>query len=138
MEKPFASITTDLAVQPAQEQQSASSPRFHVKRALVAYMGDQEKCSILLGRSPLPNENLKHLEQSITQYNVARTSRSRYIPTSPIVSEDDPILDKIRTRPDIINTFATTGLYSGPQCQDSFGAKLRQNSTIRESSYLPI
>jgi hypothetical protein len=29
-------------------------------------------------------------------------------------------------------------IYGGPQSQDSFGAKIRQNSTIRESTYFPV
>jgi hypothetical protein len=29
-------------------------------------------------------------------------------------------------------------LYGGPQSQDSCGAKIRQNSTIRESTYFPV
>src|SRR5207244_10425447 len=54
--------------------------------------------------------DLTQIKQSIAQYNAARTSRLIYVPTNPTVSEDDPILDKIRTRPDIINAFAPAGL----------------------------
>jgi hypothetical protein len=110
MDEQNTSATTHLEAQQAQEPQSANPPRLHTKRVLVAYMDDQEKRNLLLGRSPLPGEDLAQIEQSIAQYNTARTSRPRYVPTNPIVSEDNPILDKIRTRPDIINVFTPAGL----------------------------
>jgi hypothetical protein len=110
MDEQHSSEATQLEAQQVQEPQSTNSPRFHTKRTLIAYVDDQEKRNILLGRPPLPGENLTQIEQSIARYNAARTSRPRYTPTNPIVSEDDPILDKIRTRPDIINAFNPAGL----------------------------
>jgi hypothetical protein len=110
MDEQHSSAATQLEAQQIQEPQSTNSPRFHTKRTLIAYVDDQEKRNILLGRLPLPSEDLTQIEQSIARYNAARTSRPRYTPTNPIVSEDDPILDKIRTRPDIINAFDPTGL----------------------------
>ena len=110
MDEQHNNATTHLEAQQAQEPQSTNSPRFYTKRTLVAFVDDQEKRNLLLGRPPLPGENLTQIEERIERYNAARNSRPRYIPANPIVSEDDPILDRIRTRPDIINSFAPTRL----------------------------
>src|SRR5438309_9896272 len=110
MDEQLDSVTTQLEAQEAQASQSANTPRFHTKRALVSYLDDQEKRNLLLGRQPLPGENLAQLVQRIEKYNEARHSRLSYTPTNPIVTKDDPILERIRTRQDIINTFAPTGL----------------------------
>ncbi len=110
MDEQHANATTHLEAQQAQEPQSTNSPRFHTKRTLVAYVDDQEKRNLLLGRPPLPGENLVGIEQRIERYNAARNFRPSYTPTNTIVSEDDPTLDRIRNRPDIMNTFAPTGL----------------------------
>lgn len=106
MDEQIASATT----QEAQTSQSANTPRLHTKRALVAFLDDQEKRNLLLGRQPLPGENLASLMQRIEKYNEARYSRPTYLPTNPIVSEDHPILERIRSRQDIIKTFASMGL----------------------------
>lgn len=110
MDEQHDNATTHLEAQQAKDPQSTNSPRFHIKRTLVAFVDDPEKRKLLLGRPPLPGENLAQIEQRIERYNTARNLRPRYTPTNPIVSEDDSILDRIRTRPDIINIFAPTGL----------------------------
>lgn len=94
-----------IPVQQFNEQQLDIRSRLQTKRVLVAYLNDQEKKNILLGRQPQLGEDLTQLRQRVANYNVARASRTKYTPTDPIVSESDPILEQIRTRPDITNTF---------------------------------
>ena len=91
-------------------QQNASSSRFQTKRALVAYMSDQEKHNILIGQPPLLGEELAKLEQTIAQYNAARMARPKYTPITPIITESSPLLDRICSRPDIISAFKSTGM----------------------------
>jgi hypothetical protein len=108
MDEVSSNVTDNSTVQ--QVQQPANRSQFHKTRALVAYLDDQEKRNLLLGRPVLPGEDLTQIEQRIEQYNNARTSRANYSPTNPIVSDDDPILDIIRTRPEIAAAFDQLGL----------------------------
>src|SRR6266571_4365968 len=110
MEEVHSKALTNLQVPDVQEQQSSNPSRLLTMRTLLAYVDDQEKRNILLGRPPLPGEDLTQLEQTIAAYNTARTSRPMFTQTNPIVSEDDPLLDAIRTRPDVINVFTSLGI----------------------------
>lgn len=99
-------------------QQNASSSRFQTKRALVAYMSDQEKHNILIGQSPLLGEELAKLEKTIAQYNAARMARPKYTPITPIITESGPLLDRITSRIDVTTMFNATGMRWHPAMID--------------------
>lgn len=103
-------MAADSMVQNVQEQQPPVSPQLLTIRALVAYVDDQEKRNILLGRHPLPGEDLTQLEETIAKYNAARASLPVFISTNPIVSEEDSLLDTIRARPDVMDAFTSLGI----------------------------
>lgn len=103
-----------LQAQVIKEQQLVNHLHLHKKRALIAFLNDQEKYNILMGRLPMLGEDLAQIETKIEQYNLARVSRLPYTPTNPIVSENDPILENIRSRPDIMQVFTSGGFEFRP------------------------
>lgn len=77
-------------------------------RALIGWLSnDQEAMQLLLGRNPLPTDDVAVLQQIISECRAAVASRPAFTPTDPIVDVgDDPMLRAVRERPEVNAAFA--------------------------------
>ncbi len=110
MEENRPVVAVGISEQVGQQQSPAHPSSLQKFRSLIAFVDDQEKRNTLLGRQPRPGEDLTLIEQDIARYNAARVSRAKFTHLNPVVDESDPILDQIRSRPDIISVFSQQGL----------------------------
>jgi len=77
-------------------------------RALIGWLpNEQEAAQFLLGRNPLPTDDVAALQQIIAECRAAVASRPAFTPTNPIVDTgDDPMLRAVKERPEVQAAFA--------------------------------
>src|SRR6266851_122580 len=77
-------------------------------RALIGWLpNEQEAVQLLLGRNPLPTDDVAALQQIIADCRAAVASRPAFTPTNPIVDAgDDPMLREVKERPAVQAAFA--------------------------------
>lgn len=77
-------------------------------RALIGWsQSDQEALQLLLGRNPVPTDDIVALQQTIAECRAAVASRPAITLTNPVVDAgDDPILREIKERPEVQAAFA--------------------------------
>ncbi len=81
---------------------ATSSSSLQTYRALVGWMNEQEQLQTLLGRLPLPTDDLAALSASAAAYRAAVTSRPAFTPMSPLSAiEGVELLAALSVRPDI-------------------------------------
>lgn len=82
-------------------------------RALIGWLSnDQEAIQLLLGRNPLPTDDVASLQQVVFACRASVVSRPAFTPTNPIVDVgDDPTVKAIQARPDIQAAFAEFDWY---------------------------
>jgi len=76
-------------------------------RALTAWLSEDEAVTALLGRNPIPTDDLAPLKQRATDKQQVVAGRERYEPVDPLVEpESRPALDAVAARPELQAAFA--------------------------------
>ncbi len=75
-------------------------------RALLGWLTEQEAVQALLGRNPVPTDDLSAMREIHSSCKQAVESRHRYEPVSPVVQSGDWRLEEIARRPDLQSAFA--------------------------------
>lgn len=85
----------------------AGEPLLHrPARALVGWLGDQEAVQALLGRGPVPSDELSPLQQTVTSCRSAVERRAPYRVEDPLVPGDKEYLESIAARTEVKASFA--------------------------------
>ncbi len=74
-------------------------------RALLGWLGEQEGVTTLLGRNPIPGEDVGHLREQWSDANRARTKLGRLEVDDPIVELDSVRLREVANRREIAASF---------------------------------
>lgn len=78
-------------------------------RVLTAWLSEQEAMLHLLGRPPMPQEDLTVVSQKISACKASLAARPVFVPKNPVIDVgDDPMLQAMKERPEIRAAF--TGL----------------------------
>jgi hypothetical protein len=75
-------------------------------RSIIGWLSDQEAVHTLLGRSPLPSDDLPPLHGTIAMCRKTVQSRRPYRPEDPVLRKRPAYLKAIANRPEIAATFA--------------------------------
>lgn len=76
-------------------------------RALIGWLSDQEAIHLLLGRQPLPTDDLRLLMRTVVDSKAAVAARPIFAPTNPIMDgTTDSRLMAIKERPEVQAAFA--------------------------------
>jgi hypothetical protein len=72
-------------------------------RGLLGWLSDQEAATALLGRNPLPGEDLGRQLAVAANYRASVKARPVYQPADPLLSREFPGLDEIKSRQDVVS-----------------------------------
>ena len=76
-------------------------------RVLTAWLSEQEATLHLLGRQPMPQEDLTQVSQKIAISKAVLAARPVFTPGNPVVDTgDDPVLRAVKERPEVKAAFA--------------------------------
>jgi len=76
-------------------------------RVLTAWLSEQEAMVHLLGRTPMPQEDLTAISQKILACKASLEARPVFVPKYPVIDVgDDPMLQAMKERPEIRAAFA--------------------------------
>jgi hypothetical protein len=74
-------------------------------RALIGWMSEPEAITTLLGRTALANEDLSGLRKRHAEAQLAVSRLDIRQPEDPVMSDSDPLLTEIRSRPEVAANF---------------------------------
>src|SRR5258708_5778071 len=81
-------------------------PVMSLRRGLVGWMNDTEATNFLLGRQPIPTDDLPQIQQIIKDCRAVVDARPIWKPVNPIREMNKATADAIKARPDIQAAFA--------------------------------
>lgn len=80
-------------------------------RALIGWLNDQEAIQFLLGRQPIPTDDLTQIHQTIVHCRNSIASRPASTLKNPIVDVEDVMVKAFQSRPEIHASFAGLDWY---------------------------
>ena len=80
-------------------------PPLHT-RALVGWVSEEEAIRYVLGRPPLPTDDLSAIQQLVTDARASVAGRPKVVVEDPVVSGDRSMFDSIAARPEVQASFA--------------------------------
>ena len=76
-------------------------------RVLTAWLSEQEAMVHLLGKTPMPQEDLTTISQKILACKASLEARLVFVPKYPVIDiRDDPMLQAMKEKPEIRTAFA--------------------------------
>jgi hypothetical protein len=70
-------------------------------RVLLAWLSDTEAVSQILGRNPMPQDDLGPIRAQLARARLAVRARATFTPCNPVIDADRKVLDQIAVRPEL-------------------------------------